>query len=50
MDFKASITHAAHIEGEKQEVTEKVERRRSVDGTALETKYAGKSHRSILLS
>lgn len=42
MENKPSPTQTEKIEGDRDGVTEKVERRRSVDGTALETKYAGK--------
>lgn len=40
METKSSATHETSVEGDEKGMVEQVERRRSVDGTALETKYA----------
>lgn len=42
MDSKDAVSHNMHAEVAEKNVVETVERKRSVDGTALETKYACK--------
>jgi hypothetical protein len=43
MDNKGSFTYETTVDGDEKSVNEQIERRRSVDGTALETKYACES-------
>ena len=47
MDYKGFVAHETNGEDDEKSVVNQVERRRSVDGVALETKYACESRQSI---
>jgi hypothetical protein len=46
MNGKASFSHEVGVEIDEKDTLRHLERRRSVDGVVLETKYAGESRKS----